>query len=285
MARTSEAIRSSPRLRKLLGAALSVVAIASLLVSIVAVYEVWSVRARVTQSVDGGLALLADMLTTSDRALRNVDDQLVVAQDALASAEKAARNVAGMMGATRDSLKTSSSIVGTELPASVRATQTAIQNAQSSARLIDNVLAGLAAIPLLGIDYRPDAPLSDQLGNMARSLDRLPGLSTDLGKQIDATAAELGSAQTETTTLADTLRKSRAGFAESRAAVAEFGREVATASEMVARARDQLPAAINWIAIGLTFVLGWLTLVQIAALVLGFEWLLADNLADRARAE
>ncbi len=276
MARTSEAIRAYPRAKRILGGALAVAAIVSLILSLLGVYEVWSLRGRVARSVDGSLTLMSDTLATSDRALRDADGQLVVAQDGLASAERAARNVSSSMAATRDSLKTSSTIVGTELPATIRTTQTAIQNAQTSAKLIDNVLSTLAAIPLLGVDYRPAVPLSDQLGAMARSLDRLPGLTTDLGTQIDQTATELDSAQAETTTLADTLRQSQAGFAESRAAVAEFRLEVAQAQDLVGRAREQAPAALNWVAVGLTFVLLWLAVVQVAALVIGLDWLLGE---------
>lgn len=277
MARTSEAIRTYPRLKRVLGGALAVAAIVSLLVSIIAVYQVWSLRGRVARSVDGGLTLLSDTLTTSDRALKDADGQLVVAQESLASAERAARNVANTMGTTGDSLRTSSAIVGTELPATIRTTQTAIQNAQASAKLIDNVLSTLAGIPFLGVDYRPAVPLNEQLGNMARSLDRLPGLTTDLGRQIDQTATDLDSAQTETTTLADTLQKSQAGFAESRAAVAEFRLEVAQSRDLVSRAREQAPAAINWAAVGLTFVLAWLAVVQVATLAIGLDWLLAER--------
>jgi hypothetical protein len=277
MARTSEAIRTYPRVKRVVGGALALVAIVSLVISILGVYQVWSLRGRVSRSVDGGLTLLSSTLTTSDRALKDADDQLVVAQESLLSAEKAARNVAGMMGGTRDSLKTSSVIVSSELPATILATQTSIENAQSSAQLIDNVLATLASIPFLGVDYRPAVPLSEQLGNMARSLDRLPGLTADLGRQIDDTAISLDDAQAETTTLAETLHKSQAGFAESRDAVSEFRRQVAQAQDLVAKAQKEAPTAINWVAVALTFALAWLVLVQIAALALGLDWLLAGG--------
>lgn len=277
MAETYVAVRTKPRLKRLLGGALALVAIVSLILSMLGVYEVWSLRGRLARSVDSSLTLMSDTLTTSDRTLKDADDQLVVAQDSLASAERAARNVAGSMAATRDSLQTASTTVGTELPATIRATQAAIQNAQTSAKLIDNVLGTLAAIPFLGVDYRPAVPLSEQLGNMASSLDRLPGLTTDLGKQIDATASDLDGAQTETTTLADTLHQSQAGFAESRAAVREFRQEVAQARDLVSRARDQAPGAINWVAVGLTFVLLWLGVVQVATLALGLDWLISES--------
>ncbi len=276
VARTSDAVRANPRLRRILGGALTLFSIISLVLSLLGVYEVWSLRGRVTGSVDESLALMSSTLTTSDRALKDVDSQLTVAQDALASAELAARGVASSMGATSDSLRTSSTIVGTDLPATIRTTQTAILNAQSSAKLIDNLLTTLAAIPFLGLDYRPAVPLNQQLGAMARSLDSLPGLTTDLGSQIGQTATELDNAQAQTTTLADTLHKSQAGFAESRAAVAEFRTRVAKAQDLVGRAQTEAPGAITWVAIGVTFVLAWLVVVQVATLVVGLDWLLGE---------
>jgi hypothetical protein len=265
------------RTRRLLGGALVAVACLSLVVNIVLVYEIWSLRGRLTTGVEHGLDLLSETLLTSDRALTNVDNQLVVARDSLASVEQTTRNVAAMMGETRDSLRTSSTIVGTELPATVLATQTAIQNARTSARLVDDVLGALSAIPFLGVDYRPEVPLNEELGNMARSLDRLPALSTDLSKQLESTATELDDARQETDELSETLEKAQARFAESRSIVAEFRGEVGDSRAMVEQARGQAGGAITWLALGLTFVLAWLTVLQIAALALGLDWLAAPE--------
>lgn len=280
---SSNATECYPRVRRFVGGALAGVAAISLLVSIVAVYQTWSLRGQVARGLDGGIAILVDALATGDRALADLDSQLVVARDSLATVEKASQILAGTMGATSDSLRTSSTIVGTDLPAAVTSTQAAIQNARPSARLVDDVLGTLAGIPLLGVDYRPAVPLSDDLGNMASSLDRLPVLARELGKQLDSTAAGLDGAQVEAEALSESLRSAREGLAESRDAIAELRLEIGDSRALVERLRQDVPAGVTWLAIGLTFVLAWLTAVQAAALTLGLEWLLAGGSEAPAR--
>jgi hypothetical protein len=218
--------------------------------------------------------LTLDMLASSDRALIVVDQQLQTAATSVTSVEDTARSTANTLNSTRNSLSSASVILRQDVPAALGAAQQALVSAQGSARLIDDVLNTLAAIPLLNIRYQPETPLYVALGNVAKSLDGLPKLTKDLGASLDITAADLPTTAKGVTTMADTLKTSQSDMRDAQKVVGGFRMELFRTKEIVTGAQRSLSTFLTYGAAAISFILFWLGVVQLLALVKGARWLL-----------
>ena len=57
--------------------------------------------------------------------------------------------------------------------------------------MIDNVLTGLASIPLLGIDYNPPVPFNQALGNISDTLSSIPPNLEQIETDLKSTSTNL----------------------------------------------------------------------------------------------
>jgi hypothetical protein len=260
-------------LRRVAGLVFILLATASLLASVVGIYGVWSARGEAARRLDISLAISNEMLVSSDRALLVLDLQLRTAGTSVTSIEDTARTTAATLQSTQKSLSSASVILRQDVPAAVAAAQKALISAQSSARLIDDVLGTLDRIPFLNIQYQPEMPLYIALGNVAKSLDGLPQLTINLGASLDVTAADLPGTAKGVSGMADTLGSTQSGIKDAQKVIAEFRDELASAKAMLQGLRRDLPAMLNYGAAAVTFLLFWLGVVQVQVMLKGLRWL------------
>lgn len=258
--------------KRITGGLLVVVAVISLIFSLVITVGIWSLRGPVAEATRSGLQLVDSTLATTSDALAAADDALLDAAGSIAAAQDTFQSLSQTIYATGPALQDLASFLGEGLPDTLRSTQNTVNAAADSARIVDVVLETLSAIPFINFDYTPQAPLSETLGNVAGTLRTLPdGLET-----LSADLAGTGSTLPE-------LGRSLEAFS---ASIGEIDQSLASAQEIVASYRDLIvdyqalirtlellvPTLVSVVPAAVTFVAFWLALVQVAALLMGLRW-------------
>jgi hypothetical protein len=164
------------------------------------------------------------------------------------------------------------SLTGKDLPAAVSATQTSLASAQSSAQLIDNVLAALTRIPFSPVAaYKPDVPLHTALARVSTSLNTLmPSLAT-INTSLADGKTNLGVVEVELTKISETTQGISSTLGSTQTVIDQY--EAVTTQlkanvESAQRAAQTWMLAITWI---LSFVLGWLLIAQLGLGIQGLD--------------
>jgi hypothetical protein len=262
-------------LKRITGGFLVIVAVISLVFSLVVTYGVWRVRKPVAEAALAGLQLAGSTLTTTNDALVAVDDALLEAASSVAIAQDTFQSLSQTIYATGPLLEGMAGFLGEGLPTTLRSTQSTVAAAAESARIVDTVLETLAAIPFVNFSYAPQTPLSETLGNVAGTLRTLPdglealsadlagtgGTLPELARSLDAFGASIGAVD-------ESLASSQAIITSYQALIGDYQAMIATLERLVPVLASVVPAV-------LTFVIFWLAVVQIAALLVG--WRLARS--------
>ncbi len=220
-------------LKRIIGVLLVIIAVPSLVFSLVVAYGVWSLRTPVAEAALAGLQLADSTLATTNDALAAVDDALVNAASSVAAAQDTFQSLSQTIYATGPTLEGLAGFLGGGLPDTLRSTQRTVTAAAESAKIVDTVLEVVAAIPFINFSYAPQTPLSETLGNVAGTLRTLPDGLEALGADLAGTGGTLPE---------------------------------------LARSLDAFGASVSLIPAALTFAIFWLAVVQIAALVVGWRW-------------
>ena len=180
-------------------------AILGMLFSLLGIGGVWAIRPWLTNRVSGIAGLTNDALVTTQSAIgflsgsvSQVDEDLGLIQSSLESLETSLNSIAV-------SLTTSSSLIGDDLNLTLSEVQTAITSASTSAEFIDDTLAFIAAIPLLGADYQPDTPLHISLAKVAEDMNDIPDSLASLEASLDTASTDIQSFSNDLTALSDDL--------------------------------------------------------------------------------
>jgi hypothetical protein len=248
-------------------------AVLSLVVDAVVIFEIWHIRSAVDTQLATSVKLADDTLATSDQALTVVDSQVQTVGTLATSAGGAAQSSTRTIQATHQALQQASHLLRTDLPTTLTTVHTAVASAQSTAGLVDDILGALSFIPGLRATYNPQVPLHVALGNVAQSLDTLPGLTAQLADDVDSVDANLPAAQTEVAGVATTLQQNPVDTTQMHNVVAQYRDEVSRLQDEIQGLQVAVSLGMTWIAIAVTFLACWLAIIQAAVLFAGLHWL------------
>lgn len=188
--------------KKGVGNLLILIAIGGIIFSIVGIGMTWYFMPRVQESVFVIVDLLDQIFINTEAGLVVLDNALESAIDNLDTISTTLINLNTTIDSISDSLNSSADLIGGDLRVTIIDTQTALSSAASSAGLVDNTLRFLAAIPLLGADYRPEIPLSDSLLQVSESLNDVPDAFLEIELYIRETEDGMVSLKADVTDLA-----------------------------------------------------------------------------------
>ena len=253
------------------GFSFSLAAALGIIVSILGIVFVWRL-------VPGTTERLVNTATFAQRALDSTDDLLAVADSTLTQAED---NIALIAGATQDVAETldqTSSIaatvadaVGDEFTGVVDKTQTALGALESSAKLVDDTLSFISALPLMGNKYSNKTPLYSSVVEINESLDEMPKTLKSLQDNLDSTAEAFTVLNESVGVLADNVSEIETSLADAGNVVNNYQVLVDEAQLKTANAIEKLPRWVRWTAAGLTVLMVWLIVIQAGLLLFGAE--------------
>ena len=166
------------------------------------------------------------------------------------------------------------SLTNKSIPAAVSATQTSLASAQSSALLIDNVLATLTSVPFSPVaTYKPDVPLHTALAQVSTSLDTLiPALAT-INTSLADGQTNLGVVEGELTKISATTQGISSTLASGQTVIDQYK---AVTTQLKANVEATQHAAQTWIlAIAwiMSLVFGWLLVAQLGLGLQGLDFI------------
>jgi hypothetical protein len=261
-------------LRKMVGILFVLASAAGIIFSLVGLSEIWRYQPAVTKTVTDNLALVDQALSTTQDVLTIVGQVVQTTTGDVASLQATTKALALAIHDTNPMFDSLISLTSKDLKAAVSATQTSLASAQSSALLIDNVLAALTSIPFSPVAaYKPDVPLHTALAKVSTSLNGLiPSLAT-INTSLTNGKTSLGVMNGELTNISDTTQGISSTLANAQTVINHY-QAVATklkaSVETAQREAQTWSMAITWI---LSFVLGWLLIAQLGLGVQGLDML------------
>jgi len=268
-------------LRRFVGFLLVIAAVAGIIFSLVGLIEIWRYRPVVTKTVIDDLALGGQALGTTQDVLTIVGQVVQITTSDVVSLQSTTKALALAIHDTNPMLDSLISLTNKDLPAAVSATQTSLASAQSSALLIDNVLAALTSIPFSPVAaYKPDVPLHTALAQVSTSLDTLiPSLATINTSLVDG-KTNLGVMDGEITNISETTQGISSTLARAQTVIDQYKAVTTQLKASVETAQRGAPTwimAITWI---LSFVLGWLLIAQLGLGIQGLDMLRGRHEAE-----
>lgn len=268
-------------LRRLFGFLVIMAAAAGFIFSVVGLFEIWRYRPVVTQTVIDTLALFDQTLTTTQDGLTIVGQMVQTTTVDVASLQTTTHALAQTIHDTSPMLDSLTSLTSKDFPAAVKATQTSLTSAQSSALLIDNVLVTLTSIPFSPVAYKPDIPLHTALAQVSTSLNSLtPALATITSSLVDG-KTNLGVVEVELNKISETTKEINNDLGSAQTVIDQY--ETVTTQLKVRVEATQLVApgwmtTITWI---LTFVLSWFLIAQLGLCAQGLDMLRGSGRRER----
>jgi methyl-accepting chemotaxis protein len=233
-------------------------------------------------------ASAAESLELIDRTLSTTEEGLVLAEDSLAqvvetveSLEVTMANVGQTIYGTVPLVDSVADLLGERLTETIKATQDTLLSVAKSAKLVDNVLSIVTAIPFIGTDrYQPEVPLHVGLERVITSLDEIPDSLGAAQEDLTSSSGKLDAMQDDFTAMADNIGQIATSLESAQAVLDEYRDIVTDLQEQVSSVRQGLPGWLRWLGIVFTFVLIWLGIAQIGPLIQGWELIQRSRLVD-----
>lgn len=251
---------------------LAIISILSLLLGLAGIASVWIVRKPVSDSLVAFAGLAGSTLTITDQALAVVDEGLIQAEQAVAVARDASTSLADTLDSTTPAVQAIALFVGDGLAASLKAAGATVGAAQKSAALVDGALGLLNQVPLVNIDYNPEVPLAQALGDISTSLEVVPVQLETIGTQLSTSAANLPTLSSSVGQLGNSMAQMTGTVASARQSVQDYRGLVARYQGIVLTIQRLIPFLTAIVPLLVTLLFFWLGVVQIATLRKALEW-------------
>jgi len=259
-------------LRRMVGVLFVIAAVAGIILSLIGLIEIWRYRPVVTKIVVDNLALCDQALGTTQDVLTIVGQVVQTSTTDVASVQATANALALTIQSTNPMLDALIGLTSKDLPSAVSATQTSLASAQSSALLIDNVLATLTSIPLSPVAaYKPAVPLHTALAQVSSSLDTLIPSLTAINTSLADGKTNLNVMDVELTKISETTQGMNSTLASAQTVIDQYK---AATTQLKANVETAQRGAQTWImaiAVILSFVLSWVLISQLGLVLQGFD--------------
>jgi hypothetical protein len=259
----------SPTVKKVIGVILICITALGFLLSVFLLFQVWNFRQPVTESLQVGLDHTSTLLETTDEGLFIIEQVVSNVYSSTLLLNDASQALAQTMQSTTDFMDSAGEFVGQDLMNTITNTQTALDSAQASAAVIDNVLSSIARVPLLGLQYDPATPLNKAIGNVSSSLDPVQQSLEDFQTNLDTTIANVQSLTDQVNELDQKITVINKNLSDAQATIKNYRSQVASLKITIANAKNNMAAWITGLATILTIIILLLVILQVGLFLQG----------------
>jgi hypothetical protein len=267
----------SPTAKKVIGVILICITSVGFLLSIFLMFGVWNFRQPVVNGLQVGLDHTSTLLETTDEGLVIIEEVVSNVYTSTVLLNDSSKALAQTMQSTTDFMDSAGTFVGTDLINTITNTQTALNSAQSSAAVVDNLLNGLSGIPLLGLNYNPGTPLNTTIGNISSSLDPVQQSLKDFQTKLDTTKSNVQGLTDQVSELDQKIGTINQNLSEAKATIKNYRTSVASIKVTVANARANLAIWITTLASVLTVIIILLIILQVGLFLQGILLITGDK--------
>lgn len=263
-----------PNLTRAIGMALLGAAVLGLLLSLAGLIVVFTVGRQAEAAFMRQLDVLDESLAATGDGLAVSSVTLDDTAATIRSLSQTFVSVSVTITETGPIISTMADLAGQDLPQTVNATRQALDSAQETAQVVDGVLGALS---IFGLRYNPEVPLSTAIGEVSTSLEGLPAALSEVSRGLTRANDNL-------ITVADDLRMVTVGLNAIAVSVTELTAVVTRYEEVVASLQTEVAnvraAAPGWFfagRLGLSLLMLWLAVAQLALFNRGWELLQAPH--------
>lgn len=261
-----------PIYQRISGIALMTAGVMGILLVIAGIIFMVRVGPRVEASAAESLELVDRTLLTTEEGLVLAEDSLAQVVETVESLEATVASVGQTIYGTVPLVDSVADLLGERLTETIKATQDTLLSLAKSAKLVDNVLSIVTAIPFIGTDrYQPEVPLHVGLERVITSLDEIPDSLGAAQEDITSSSGNLEEMHGEVTTMAENIAQIATSLESAQSVLAEYRDIVTDLQEQVSSVRQGLPVWLRWLGIAFSFVLVWLGIAQIGPMMQGWE--------------
>lgn len=250
--------------RRMLGYIFFNAAVVGTLFCLLGIIQVWRIHAAALSAAANTYEVVGETLDTTREGLSAIDLMVQSTTENVGIFQTTIQTITLSINDSNTVLDSLTLLTSTDLPAALSATQTSLESAQTSARLIDNMLGGLARLPLLGLDaYQPEVPLGTAIGEISESLEPLSPNMISISETLDGAGDNLDNLETELGNVSETTQQLVKALEDGQAVINDYQEIITDLETRIEGIETATPAAIRSIAWLLTFFLVSLLFAQI----------------------
>lgn len=256
-------------LQRTIGILLILTSIGGLAFSIFATVSVWRLKPKMTESLTNSVKLASDTLEATATGLAVIDESLSGAVNSMQALRSALDTTADTIQSTEPMLGTVIELMETGLPDTIRATQTSLDSAQSSAKIIDSVLNALKIFPF--ISYDPEKPLHESLTDISDKLGEFPASFLEISGSLDDSRSQLEVLQADLGMISAAISQIESSLEQSDSVLAQYQVSVETTLSQLDALEARIPTLIDSGVWAATLFLVWMAFAQIGLFTQGVE--------------
>jgi len=274
-----------PFFARIAGTTLIIAAILGVILSAAGMILIGVYSARLNANLTEALGGVSDTLGITSEGLDLSMSVLTEASTALDALVLTMEAVDASLEASKPTMDELSTLLGTDLPETIKSTQDSLASAQTSAKNIDAILGGLSKFPFLGsLVYNPEIPLNETLGEISDSLDGIPTTLSTAQKSLDRASKNFESVSGELDNITASADEIGSSTDDAMVVIQDYQDLVGQLQSRVEGMQTSLPRTLNWVKLALVTLLIWLGLAQIGLIVQGCQ-LLAQARQKPAQAD
>ncbi|PKO12444.1 MAG: hypothetical protein CVU39_23910 [Chloroflexi bacterium HGW-Chloroflexi-10] len=246
-------------------------AIIGMLFSIYAIVQVWRLRLPVIVQVNTFLVFSETVVSTAGDGFAIVDTALENADASLGKLEESITVMAKSVEDTSNLATNFASLFSGEFTDTIRNTRISVTAAQSSAKIIDNLLYAFSQIPIIGLPYNPPKPLNIALEEVATNLNGIPESLDKVSNSLESSSSNLNTLETQVSEIASGLEDIQKNLNDARIVLQDTQSDLLEIESSLQNAQRKLNSWVTWTAVILTFLLVSLLVSQFGTLLQGVE--------------
>ena len=265
-------------LTRIIGYIFLITAIVGVSFCILAIVNIWQIKEPVYENLTSSLNLADDTLSATADALTLVDEALINASLNITTLEKTIKATSRAVGDTTPIIDSVSSLADEDLPNTILTVQTALDSAQSSAKLIESALSIITAIPFVpGDPYDPPVPLHEALGQASGSLEPLYDSMTEINDSLKTSRGNLILIQAELNIMARHINELNTTLYSAQSVLTQYQDVVSNLQERLVNFETKLPTWLNFTAWATSIFFVWLSILQFGLFMQGMDLIKREN--------
>ena len=251
-----------------------------ILLSLFILFQVWRFRQPVTVKLQSNLNQLTNILQTTDEGLAVIDQVDKNVYTSTLYLDEATNAITQTIQSTNLFIDSAGTFVGEDLITIITNTQTALDSAQASAKIIDNILTTMSRIPLIGINYNPTLPLNTALGEVSTSLDPLQGTLKIFQSNLTTTRTNMQLLNRQISVLDKNIMQINKNLRQAQSTIDNYRSQLSSLLSWSESAKTNLPTWITTTTWIITIIILWLVIIQIGMVLQGFILLSPGHLSQ-----
>lgn len=251
------------------------------LFSVFILIQVWRFQQPLDNQLQTQLDQLSGTLHTTDDALVIIDNLVKNVYTSTIYLDDTTTALSQTLANTNQFIDSASVFIGDNLISTITNTQAALNSAQASAKVIDNILTTLSRIPLIGVDYNPELPLNVALGDVSSSLDPLPEVLINFQMSLKTTYSDLNGFVGQINALDQNITSIIQAMEQAKVTISDYHTQLSSLITLVDDAKENLHTWLNRMTWILTAIILWLFITQLTILFQGLVFL-APSSSERS---